>query len=525
MELNHFQTTFDDKSGYDHVRLYPASATFFGLEWKGWYFAYATLPFGWKASAYLYHSIGLAATHLIRSSGVPCSQYIDDRHVGQLRMPPDVKHAIPNFQLAEMAAFIACSTLISLGYFIGLHKSTLSPTVAVRFLGYICDSEKQAFILPKDKRIKFASLRDSILSKKTVSLKNLQKFAGKTTSFSLLVPAAKLFSNAAYQAISRAHRSSTRQITISTCLRNELLHWKFLDSWSGFLPWKSEKHFCISLFSDASHSGWGGCLTTPGQSAKESRGYWDEETRAQPIAVKEALALLRTLESLSGDTSNARIDAFVDNKVLLDSWIQQTSRSPAITTVMKQLFSFTMSRNLALVMHLVPSRANLADDLSRVVSDLDCTLSLTTWRQIDVTFGPHSIDMMALPSNVRTDRAGRPLRFFSQLPCPESEGTNVFAQNIAEHENCYVFPPFSLIAPLLKHLQSQGCPVSIVVPDLTPRKYWWPLICRRASSSFMLGSKGTSNVLLFPAKTRANPWTPRPLQWDLWVFRLPPSQY
>ncbi|KAK3741229.1 hypothetical protein QZH41_017137, partial [Actinostola sp. cb2023] len=402
MELNHFQTTFDDKSGYDHVRLYPASATFFGLEWKGWYFAYATLPFGWKASAYLYHSIGLAATHLIRSSGVPCSQYIDDRHVGQLRMPPDVKHAIPNFQLAEMAAFIACSTLISLGYFIGLHKSTLSPTVAVR---------------------------------------------------------------------------------------------------------------------------WGGCLTTPGQSAKESRGYWDEETRAQPIAVKEALALLRTLESLSGDTSNARIDAFVDNKVLLDSWIQQTSRSPAITTVMKQLFSFTMSRNLALVMHLVPSRANLADDLSRVVSDLDCTLSLTTWRQIDVTFGPHSIDMMALPSNVRTDRAGRPLRFFSQLPCPESEGTNVFAQNIAEHENCYVFPPFSLIGPLLKHLQSQGCPVSIVVPDLTPRKYWWPLICRRASSSFMLGSKGTSNVLLFPAKTRANPWTPRPLQWDLWVFRLPPSQY
>ncbi|KAK3706546.1 hypothetical protein QZH41_013035 [Actinostola sp. cb2023] len=389
MELNHFQTTFDDKSGYDHVRLYPASATFFGLEWKGWYFAYATLPFGWKASAYLYHSIGLAATHLIRSSGVPCSQYIDDRHVGQLRMPPDVKHAIPNFQLAEMAAFIACSTLISLGYFIGLHKSTLSR------------------------------------------------------------------------------------------------RWLFKAAATG--------------------------------TKKRVRN---------PIAVKEALALLRTLESLSGDTSNARIDAFVDNKVLLDSWIKQTSRSPAITTVMKQLFSFTMSRNLALVMHLVPSRANLADDLSRVVSDLDCTLSLTTWRQIDVTFGPHSIDMMALPSNVRTDRAGRPLRFFSQLPCPESEGTNVFAQNIAEHENCYVFPPFSLIGPLLKHLQSQGCPVSIVVPDLTPRKYWWPLICRRASSSFMLGSKGTSNVLLFPAKNQGQSVDPSSaLQWDLWVFRLPPSQY
>ncbi|KAK3749146.1 hypothetical protein QZH41_009832, partial [Actinostola sp. cb2023] len=343
MELNHFQTTFDDKSGYDHVRLYPASATFFGLEWKG-----------------------CPSCEAVLQRGLP----------SYFQSPP------------------------------------------------IIDNVK---------------------------------------------------------------------ITISTCLRNELLHWKFLDSWS------------VSSLGNLRNTFASRCsLMRPTQ---------------------EALALLRTLESLSGDTSNARIDAFVDNKVLLDSWIKQTSRSPAITTVMKQLFSFTMSRNLALVMHLVPSRANLADDLSRVVSDLDCTLSLTTWRQIDVTFGPHSIDMMALPSNVRTDRAGRPLRFFSQLPCPESEGTNVFAQNIAEHENCYVFPPFSLIGPLLKHLQSQGCPVSIVVPDLTPRKYWWPLICRRASSSFMLAQKAPPMSSCFPAKTRANPWTPRSLQWDLWAVNDPTTSH
>ncbi|KAK3745332.1 hypothetical protein QZH41_006723 [Actinostola sp. cb2023] len=32
---NHFQTSFDDNSGYDHVRLHPSSSTFFGLEWQG----------------------------------------------------------------------------------------------------------------------------------------------------------------------------------------------------------------------------------------------------------------------------------------------------------------------------------------------------------------------------------------------------------------------------------------------------------------------------------------------------------
>lgn len=33
---SHYQTTFNDKSGYDHVCLSPF--TFVGLEWKGWYF-------------------------------------------------------------------------------------------------------------------------------------------------------------------------------------------------------------------------------------------------------------------------------------------------------------------------------------------------------------------------------------------------------------------------------------------------------------------------------------------------------
>ena len=61
----HFQTSFDDKRGYDHVRLHPSSSTFFGLQWKGWYFVFTTIPFGWKASALVYHSIGMAATNYI----------------------------------------------------------------------------------------------------------------------------------------------------------------------------------------------------------------------------------------------------------------------------------------------------------------------------------------------------------------------------------------------------------------------------------------------------------------------------
>lgn len=517
---NHFQTTMDDKSGYDHISLHPSSRAYFGLEWKGWYFVYTTLPFGWKASAYIYQSVGMLATSLMRFCGVPCSQYIDDRHVGQLRLHKSSHSLFSGLQQAEMAAFIACSVLTDLGYFIGLSKSCLAPKTALRFLGYIVDSEKQAFILPEDKRRKFASLREDILGKNSVSLKNLQKFAGKTTSFSLVVPAAKLFTNACYRAISIATKASNSQIKIKQALREEITHWRFLDTWTGFLPWLDERHVSVVIHSDASDSGWGGTLERQGHPRREARGYWEDEYRQLPIAVREAWALLFTIERLLSDVTNTRVDGFVDSKAVLHSWERQTSKCPHISDVMKEVFSLCASRSIALSLHFVPSRLNLADGLSRTISDLDACVSPQTWFVIDSAFGPHSIDLMAIPDNVRCSASGRPLRFFSPTPCPGSAGTNAFTQAIAPHENVYVFPPFILVGPLLKFLLSQGVTFSMVVPDLRPKRYWWPIIRSASSATLRLGRKGDSGVLLFPPASRHTGWATRPLQWDLWVFRV-----
>ena len=189
----HFQTTLDDKSGYDHVALSEDSYTFFGLEWQEWYFIFRTIPFGWKASAYLYHAIGLAATSYIRSLGVPCSQYIDDRHVGQLAVSNASLAVSPtwsDFELAEAAVFICAAVLVSLGYFLGLSKSTLIPSRIVKFLGFLVNSELCTFTLPADKKEKFAVLREHVLSNRTVSIKTLQRLAGKISSFCIAVPAA-----------------------------------------------------------------------------------------------------------------------------------------------------------------------------------------------------------------------------------------------------------------------------------------------------------------------------------------------
>ena len=48
---HHFQTTFDDKNGYQHMLLHSPSQAYFGFQWQG--FVFRTLPFGWKASAFI----------------------------------------------------------------------------------------------------------------------------------------------------------------------------------------------------------------------------------------------------------------------------------------------------------------------------------------------------------------------------------------------------------------------------------------------------------------------------------------
>ena len=58
---NSFHTICDDKSGYDRVphSPYPREPNVFWFSVGEWYFTSNTIPFGWKTSAYIYHSCGL----------------------------------------------------------------------------------------------------------------------------------------------------------------------------------------------------------------------------------------------------------------------------------------------------------------------------------------------------------------------------------------------------------------------------------------------------------------------------------
>ena len=513
----HFQVKLDDKSGYDHVRLSRDSSKFFGLAWKNWFFVYTTLPFGWSPSAYVYQTIGLGVSSFIRAQNVPLTQYIDDRHVGQLHPTKAFSTVWSNLELSEGAAFITALTLTHCGYFIGLQKSVLRPVKSLLFLGFICDSTRQAFVLPQDKKENFAVLRESIISSKCVTVNTLQRFAGKAVSFSLAIPAAKLFVREVNQHISKGLRNS-KAVTVSISLKEELKCWRFLDSWKECLPWRDEKHYSVKLCSDASNSGWGGILSLP-EGKLQSGDYWKSEDRSSVIAVKEVKALHNTLLTFNNYLSNARVDAYVDNQNLIAAWNNEGGKNSQLNDEIKGIFRMCLDLDISLQLVYTPTNLMEADAPSRFRADIDCRLSEDTWAMVDRRYGPHDVDLMATPSNVRTHRNGHQLRFFSPVPCPGSDGVNVFAQSFSATENYYVFPPFVLIGPLIRFFGTFKMQLTLVSPDVSPKKYWWPLLISSSVDSILIGRKGQPGIIWFPPDKKQD-WHTRPLPWNLYAFRL-----
>ena len=94
------------------------------------------------------------------------------------------------------------------------------PVQVIPFLGFLSDSKKQIFILPEEKKQKFAALRDSLINMKVIPVKNSQKFAGKAVSFSLAVLAAKLFCRQINNHIRKALKSS-RPVKMTENMKEE----------------------------------------------------------------------------------------------------------------------------------------------------------------------------------------------------------------------------------------------------------------------------------------------------------------
>ena len=476
--VNSYLFKLDHKNGYFHVPLHKDSRKYFGIFWKGIYYVLTVLPFGWKSSPLIYHSITEAANMYIRSLGIPMLGWIDDM-LGMTEQLHKESSDSSQFQSAMRSMVVVSIVLFKAGYFMNTSKCCLIPEQFITYLGIDCDTKYGRFLVPQERKDKYIPILLDFLTRQWISFSDMEKMVGKLVSLECAVPAGMWYTREQYSAmrlsgVSSMNSRKTREhkfIKISDQIREEWNMWIFFLSQNAGSPWKTFSNIFLQadIASDASGRAFAGVVDFPSGVAKVTSGEFQESLLTEDIQVKEAEALRATInmlvldmpEQIKGKTLVCKID----NQVLKAVWERKgTSQNLMLNNIGKQIYWLQYLGQFYILLQYVKSEDNISDKFTRQSPGLEATLSQHIFNLLWNKWGPFKWDLMASAASVRKDPQGRKLSFFSRFFEETASGTDLFAQNLSWIENAYCFPPTPMIGMVLNFLRKQGKDCVMILP-------------------------------------------------------------
>ena len=470
----------DHKNGYHHVPIHPDSWKFFGVLWKGIFYVFAVLPFGWKPSPYIYHSITEAVAMYCRSLGLPMLVWIDDM-MGMTEQKCKGMTDEEQFQSALRAMVVLSIITFKAGYFIGLSKCSLIPEKVMTYLGIQCDSLKSRFSVPEERVIKYLPLLHDMLTKKFVSYSEMEVMVGKLVSLECAVPAGMWYTRFEYAAMRSTGLSPESSkpckkrfmIRVSLDLLEEWRMWIYFLQMNSGSAWKTLQAVFIQadISSDASGRTFAGIVSRKDLPDKIVAGEFDGAMLAENIQVKEGEALRQTLHmmvtELPQDIKGKTLVCKVDNQSLMAVMQRKGStRVLALNSIGKKIYWLQQLGEFSLRLEYVKSEDNVADTFTRQPAGLEASLSDLYFNRIWNKLGPFDWDLMATAANVNKDPLGSPLPFYSRYFDAKSRGVNLFSQLLDHTKAPFCFPPEPVIFMVLKLLQAQRKSCVLLQPEV-----------------------------------------------------------
>jgi hypothetical protein len=446
----------DHKNGYQHVPLHRESWKFFGIFWKGKYYVFTVLPFGWKSSPLIYHTLTEAVAMYLRSLGIPMLVWIDDMcGMTQLQMQQGTDEQ--QFQSAMKAMVVTTRVLFLAGYFLGIKKCFLIPEQVMTYLGIDCDSHRMRFLVPEERKDKYIPLLQQLLSQTSVTYSEIERMVGKLVSLECAVPAGMWYTRHQYAAmtLSGLKPDSSKRIKNSTMIfvtpkiREEWYMWIYFLQLNKGSPWATLANIFVQaeVHSDASGRAFAGVVDVFEGPTKITAGEFKDNMLNQDIQVKEGEALRATIamivkempEQIKGKTLVCKIDNQVLKAVLER---KGTSHNLALTEIGKSIYWLMDKGQFFLSCQYVQSSLNVSDKYTRESPGLEASITDAAFRRVWDYFGPFQWDLMATEANVNKDLQGKPLKFFSRYYDENLRVWTCSNNSFAYSRRCFAFHPF-----------------------------------------------------------------------------------
>lgn len=447
-----FMISFDLKSGYHHIDIYPDHQTFLGFAWKFSgdtkfrCFVFTVLPYGLVSAPFIFTKCLKPLEKFWRIHGISVAIFLDD---GWL---------IDSHQVS-CAALAVCvrSDLYKAGFITNDEKSHWTPSQVIEWLGIVWDSSHGTIRISDRQLFSIADCVQKISQKHfKVSARELASLVGK------IISAGAVFGNISrYCSISvAAAQDWDSKFTLDQYCVREIEFWEtnldrlslksIIDS-----PFRPSKYV---VYSDASATQCGVHLNVNGEQICHKQ--WDVHECGMSSTWRELTAIVFTLESFLPLLKGSYIKWFSDSQNACRI-IQVGSMRKGLHVIALKIFHFCVDNGIELEMQWIPrTKLDRADFISRIIDVDDWQIKTSFFEFLDYIWGPHTVDCFANFYNTKVKK------FYSRVWNPGCSGVDFFVQNLTG-ENCLVVPPINLIHRTIHYLYTSKAVATLVVP-------FWP---------------------------------------------------
>jgi len=363
--LGCYYSKLDIRDCFHSFSVRRGSEKLLGFHFEGQYYRFKRLPFGLNIAPELCELMLSVVSWQLQQLGVVHVRYCDDLLI-----------------IGETAA--ACSqmtdtaiaTLDLFGFAVS-HSKTIRCAQIIEFLGVEFNSTNGTLACPPHRLAELVQLLQSAVHNGTRHVvRFILSLVGKLSFAAHVLPGARPFFRSLIDATRGLHPRA--HIFLSRTARDDLTYWlQHLSAWNGRQRWRSSAR-PIVVATDASLSGWGGLVlycppstTLPSHLAVGSgtAGRWCHShpiESSSDIGWAELHAVLYMVAAIGAAAPNSSITLLVDNQSDVAIINRQSTRSPALLSLLRAIYSVATEHNLRLIARHIPGTSNAtADALSR----------------------------------------------------------------------------------------------------------------------------------------------------------------
>ena len=443
--------SIDLTDAYLHVPIRPQHKRYlrFALQ-DGRHFQFRCLCFGLSSAPRVFTKLVAEVGAKLREEGVKIYQYLDDWLIVSKQKEVLLRHRDRMLELTR-----------GLGFIVNLEKSHLEPSQDITFLGVRC-ALRQGLCFPTLERLeKLEAAVQVLVSLEKSTARDFLVILGMMSSLIQIVPWARLHMRPIQLSLLGQWKPSSKQleamVSVRESVREHLLWW--LDRSNTLAGVKIKSSVAqVTLFTDASRSGWGGFV----QEA-QAQGTWTKDDLKHHINWLELKAVWLCLIELEKLCLNKTLMVRSDNTTVVSYLNKQGgTRSGAMMALTWGLLKWCQARNIeVLAAHVAGVNNRLADLLSRRrVNPSEWQLDREAVQELFRRWGRPNVDLFASRQNAQLPT------FCSWRPDAQAYAIDSLAISWTGME-AYAFPPIALVSKVLAKLKNHQCRLILIAP-------WWP---------------------------------------------------